>query len=258
MSKNSILLITNFIFSLLLSLQSYAQQTKENLERRIAIMEANGELRKEGNKLIFLNVNEGDTAFYTSMYRQMLNKVKDNPYTFSFEFKKNKNTTKNKVAKDSNTATVFVSPVNRTVTTLDYTRVSFNTSITTTVVNPASPLQFQNIENNDGNSFSLSNSTFKAPVDGLYFFALVINWNGYCGWSVGGSASVSLLKNSRTSIWSTRTQTFSPEDFSTQFSCSVKLKMGDEIKVQFTNMLCDHGGTFPQVYSAKFSGYKIY
>jgi hypothetical protein len=249
-----------FWVSIFLFKSSFAQQTLENIERGISIMESKGELRREGNKLIFLKISAGDTAFYKNMYLKMFESTPNNPYSFAFEIPtaKPKKLKETKPISDSGLTYQIVTPLQKASTKIDYPNVSFNANITTRRSNPSSPLQFESIENNDGNAFSLVTSSFTAPTNGLYFFSLSIIWSGYCNWSVGGSAAVTLLKNNTVSIGSHTTQTFSPEAFSNTFSLSTKLNRGDVIKVIFTNQLCDHGGEFPTIYLARFSGYRVY
>lgn len=64
-----------------------AQQSKEDVERGLRLMEQQGQIRINGNQVIFLHMNPGDTAFYRQMYSGMLSKAdpSKNPYSISFE-----------------------------------------------------------------------------------------------------------------------------------------------------------------------------
>ena len=66
-------------------LNGIAQSTKEDLDRGLQQMERRGELRRNGNHLIFLKMRPGDTAFAREMYQKMVEKVDNNPYTIAFE-----------------------------------------------------------------------------------------------------------------------------------------------------------------------------
>jgi len=54
---------------------SPAQQSKADFERGLSMMEQQGQIRREGNKIIFLNQRPGDTAFMREMYNKMLEKT---------------------------------------------------------------------------------------------------------------------------------------------------------------------------------------
>src|SRR5882757_6352561 len=64
---------------------SRAQQS--DLEKGLSVMEKQGQIRREGNRIIFLNQRPGDTAFLREMYNKMLEKTdkSKNPYTIAFE-----------------------------------------------------------------------------------------------------------------------------------------------------------------------------
>ena len=64
-----------------------AQQSREDFERGLHMMEQQGQIRLDGSKIIFLHMNPGDTAFYREMYNNMLAKVDQskNPYSVGFE-----------------------------------------------------------------------------------------------------------------------------------------------------------------------------
>src|ERR1700760_4547182 len=64
---------------------SRAQQS--DFEKGLTMMEKQGQIRREGNKIIFLNQRPGDTAFMREMYNKMLEKTDKtkNPYTIAFE-----------------------------------------------------------------------------------------------------------------------------------------------------------------------------
>src|SRR5258707_1272091 len=64
-----------------------AQQSPSDFERGLSVMEKQGQIRREGNKIIFLNMRPGDTAFSREMYNKMLEKTdkSKNPYTIAFE-----------------------------------------------------------------------------------------------------------------------------------------------------------------------------
>lgn len=66
---------------------SYAQQSRADFERGLSVMEKQGQIRREGNKIIVLNQRPGDTAFARQLYNKMLEKVDQskNPYTIAFE-----------------------------------------------------------------------------------------------------------------------------------------------------------------------------
>src|SRR6185503_11663564 len=72
---------------LLCSFLSQAQPSKADLERSLSMMEKQGQIRREGNKIIFLHQRPGDTAFLREMYNKMLEKVDPakNPYTIAFD-----------------------------------------------------------------------------------------------------------------------------------------------------------------------------
>ena len=64
-----------------------AQQSREDFERGLHMMEQQGQIRLDGNKIIYLHMNPADTAFYRQLYNNMLANVdkSKNPYTFGFE-----------------------------------------------------------------------------------------------------------------------------------------------------------------------------
>src|SRR4051812_8962918 len=64
-----------------------AQQSREDFERGLHMMEQQGQIRLDGSRIIFLHMNPGDTAFYREMYNNMLAKVDQskNPYSIGFE-----------------------------------------------------------------------------------------------------------------------------------------------------------------------------
>lgn len=64
-----------------------AQQSREDFERALHLMEQQGQIRLDGNKIIFLHMNPGDTAFYRQMYGSMLSKADQskNPYSIGFD-----------------------------------------------------------------------------------------------------------------------------------------------------------------------------
>ncbi len=62
-----------------------AQSSKEDVERALQQMERAGELRRNGNQLIFLKMRPGDTAFARELYQKMVEKVENNPYQVAFE-----------------------------------------------------------------------------------------------------------------------------------------------------------------------------
>lgn len=240
---------------------SHAQQrTREDIERGLSQMEKNGELRREGNRIIFLKISKGDTAFFSEMYRNMLKEVKDNPYTIAFEFSqqavKSKNTVK---ATDTTKNYQYAQQRVNYNNYIKYDVVAFEATITGRKDGVTSPLQFDNISYNDGNGFSLHPSEFRAPSDGLYFFSLHLNWNGFGSSSLGAAYSaVDVVKNGGTSLWRGLSIAGHPQPTSTviNFSFSTKLKRGDIIKVTFLNILADYGA-IPVLYGAKFCGYRI-
>lgn len=135
----------------------------------------------------------------------------------------------------------------------------------------AGQLRFDAVNFNDGNAFNLSSNDFTAPTNGVYFFVINLNWNGfgctngYGGASgTGGSVSIEVLKNRRDAIqnYSSAARINSSEWFSTDFSFIVKLQAGDKISINTLQELCDApnagGGIIPQLLKASFSGYRIY
>src|SRR5215218_1838547 len=75
------------LFFLLIAFLSVAQQSREDFERGLKIMEQRGEIRREGNKIIFLNLRPADTAISREIYSKMLDKMDPsvNPYSIAFE-----------------------------------------------------------------------------------------------------------------------------------------------------------------------------
>ena len=140
-------------------------------------------------------------------------------------------------------------------------KVAFEAVISTEQPNPRSPLRFDAVRYNDGNSFSSSQNAFIAPSAGLYFFSVNLSWNGYgCGY-VGGSVSVSAIKNTRESLQTINELAphSSVGGFSTVLTFSSKLSAGDKITIAVVNILCTAGGGSTAVlYNGNFSGYRVY
>ncbi len=78
-----LLLSLTVLFSCFLNCM--AQSSREDAERYFQEMEKRGELRRNGNQLIFLKMRPGDTAFARDLYQKMVEKVDNNPYTIAFE-----------------------------------------------------------------------------------------------------------------------------------------------------------------------------
>jgi microsomal dipeptidase-like Zn-dependent dipeptidase len=80
-----------------------AQQSREDFERALHVMEQQGQIRLDGTKIIVLHMNPGDTTFYRGLLNNMLAKVDQskNPYSISFEidpkYAKNAKTTPLKI-----------------------------------------------------------------------------------------------------------------------------------------------------------------
>src|SRR3954466_7862112 len=64
-----------------------AQQSRADFESGLDMMVKQGQIRREGNKIIFLNQRPGDTAFLRDLYNKMLEKTdqSQNPYSIAFE-----------------------------------------------------------------------------------------------------------------------------------------------------------------------------
>lgn len=94
----------------------FAQQSAEDLERALGMMEKQGQIRREGNKIIFLNQRPGDTAFLREMYNKMLENTdkSKNPYTIGFEigqqYLTKKQITKNQPVKKDTVKTYVYTP----------------------------------------------------------------------------------------------------------------------------------------------------
>lgn len=73
-----------FCFSFI---SSSAQTSREDFERGLDMMQQQGILKHEGNRITLLHMNPGDTAFYREMYNNMLKNVDQskNPYTVVFD-----------------------------------------------------------------------------------------------------------------------------------------------------------------------------
>lgn len=141
-------------------------------------------------------------------------------------------------------------------------KVAFEAVINREQLIPLSnPLRFDAVRYNDGLGFSASQNAFIAPTAGLYFFSVNLNWNGYgCGY-VGGSVSVSAMKNTREPLQTINELAphSSSGGFSTVLTFSTKLSAGDRITVSVVNILCTAGGgTTAILYSGIFSGYRVY
>jgi hypothetical protein len=97
-----------------------AQQSREDFERGLHMMEQQGQIRLDGSKIIFLHMNPGDTAFYRELYNNMLAKVDQskNPYSIGFEIDP-------KYAKNTKNAPLKIKtlPKKDTATTMVYTPV---------------------------------------------------------------------------------------------------------------------------------------
>lgn len=140
-------------------------------------------------------------------------------------------------------------------------KVAFEAVITAEQPSPRSPLRFDAVRYNDGNGFSSSENAFIAPSAGLYFFSVNLSWNGYgCGY-VGGSVSVTALKNGRESLQglSQLAPHSSTGGFSTVLAFSTKLNTGDKVNVVVVNILCTSGGgSTALLHKGIFSGYRVY
>jgi len=125
-------------------------------------------------------------------------------------------------------------------------------------------VNFDAVNSNDGNAFSLASGEFVAPTNGLYFLSVNLLWNGFgCSYGLGGSMSVSVLKNRRETLqnYSSAARNNATENFTTALSFSVKLVAGDRITVMAIPSLCDAsggGGTIPELRKAIFSGFRVY
>lgn len=62
-----------------------AQSSQADLERGLQQMEIRGELRRNGNQIIFLKQRPADTALMRELYQEMFEKVDNNPYQIAFE-----------------------------------------------------------------------------------------------------------------------------------------------------------------------------
>ncbi|MGC4100044.1 membrane dipeptidase [Ferruginibacter sp.] len=116
-----------FLFPFLCS----AQQSREDFERGLKVMEQQGQIRRNGNLIIVLNQRPGDTAFMRDLYNRMLEKVDQskNPYTIGFEidpkYLTNTPVVKNKPLPKKDTAKTYtyvpvLPQVNTTIRQFDY------------------------------------------------------------------------------------------------------------------------------------------
>lgn len=62
-----------------------AQSSQADLERGLQQMEIRGELRRNGNQLIFLKQRPADTALMRQLYQKMFEKIDNNLYQIAFE-----------------------------------------------------------------------------------------------------------------------------------------------------------------------------
>jgi C1q domain len=240
------------------------QRTQEEVERGLKQMEQNGEIKREGNKIIFLKIAKGETAFFGEMYHNMLKDVKGNPYTISFSLPSNNKMPNNALPIKDTTKNyqVVQSPVeyNRTI---KYSVVAFEAYTTERKPGSLSVIEFDNISYNYGNGFSLSPSVFTAPSTGLYQFSIGTTWNGF-GTASGSNSlcTVGILKNNSVQVWSASgiASYLDGEYFSVGYSFSTKLNAGDQLKVTNVNILSTSRwsvGVPPALLWAKFSGYRI-
>jgi C1q domain len=254
--------VSTLLFMLAFTFSPFAQISKEHFEDGLSKMEKNGEIRREGNKIIFLKLSKGDTAFYRETYNNFLKQVPDNPYTIAFEVLPAKNTLiKNATPVKDTAKNYHLAPaVVKHITSPG--KVAFQATITTPRVSPASPLRFDNILYNDGYGLNSDASVFRAPSGGLYSFSLSITWNGFgTAYGYNSSAAITILKNERESIWSTTNVASytDTESFHTDLCFSTKLRAGDRLDIRFILMRYSlYTGADPTIRQARFSGYRVY
>ncbi len=80
-------LLSAVVFFVFTTFTATGQQSREDFERGLSIMEQRGEIRRDGNRIIFLKQRPGDTALLRQVYVAMLSKVDQskNPYSIAFE-----------------------------------------------------------------------------------------------------------------------------------------------------------------------------
>lgn len=142
-------------------------------------------------------------------------------------------------------------------------KVAFEAVITAEQPSPRSPIRFDVVKYNVGNSFFASENAFIVPDAGLYFFSLNFNWNGYGCEYIPGGVSVSIIKNGRESLQDLTQQAPGSSagggSFNTILAFTSKLNAEDRITIAVVNLLCTAGGrTLPILRHRVFSGYRIY
>jgi C1q domain len=142
-------------------------------------------------------------------------------------------------------------------------KVAFEAVITAEQPSPRSPIRFDVVKYNVGNSFFASENAFIVPDAGLYFFSLNLNWNGYGCEYIPGGVWVSIIKNGRGSLQDLTQQAPGSSagggSFNTILAFTSKLNAGDKITISVVNLLCTAGGgTLPILRHGVFSGYRIY
>ncbi|MFT3933142.1 MAG: hypothetical protein QM726_05940 [Chitinophagaceae bacterium] len=141
-------------------------------------------------------------------------------------------------------------------------KCAFEAVITRSLSGVTSKVQFQSLNYNDGNAFSLGSNEFVVPNNGLYFLSFNLLWNDFgCNWGAPASATVMIMKNDRETV-----QSFSGMapgsaaggNFNTAFSFSKKFTAGDRLSIHVISILCDGGGVSANIRGGEFSGYRIY
>jgi C1q domain len=142
-------------------------------------------------------------------------------------------------------------------------KVAFEAVITAEQPSPRSPIHFDIVKYNVGNSFFASENAFFVPDAGLYFFSLNLNWNAYGCDYIPGGVDVTIMKNGREILQSLTQQApgnlAGGGSFNSILAFTTKLNAGDRITIAVVNLLCTAGGgTLPILRHGIFSGYRIY